>query len=106
LGLPVLPAPIIEAEIVITSEPSGARILMNDQPVGRAPLHVTLPATARGFCRDYTTIRARFVAEDATQVSRTVETEITPREKVPARIIFSPLGVQRLMAPMSGAARP
>jgi hypothetical protein len=93
-----IPAAVMdEASIEITSEPAGARIIVNNQLVGRAPLRVKLKITPQGFCSDYTAINARFVAEDATQISQTVGTEITPREKVPARIYFSPQGAKRQM---------
>ncbi len=93
-----IPSAVINAaSIGITSEPAGARIIVNGQPVGRTPLQVTLRVTPQGFCSDYTTIKARFVAENAAQVSQTVEAEITPREKVPARIFFTVQGAQRIM---------
>ena len=95
--LAIPPAVIDEASIEITSEPAGARIIVNNQLVGRAPLQLKLKVTPQGFCAEYTAIKARFVAEDATQVSQTVETEITAREKAPARIYFSRQGAQRQM---------
>jgi hypothetical protein len=60
-------------------------------------LQLKLKVTPQGFCAEDTVIKARFVAEDATQVSQTVETGITVREKVPARIYFSREGAQRQM---------
>jgi PEGA domain len=95
--LAILPAVIDEASIEITSEPAGARLIVNNQLVGRTPLRLKLKITPQGFCSDYTAIKARFVAGDATQVSQTVETELTPLEKVPARIYFSPQGAKRQM---------
>jgi PEGA domain len=100
---PVAPTPALppvppgEAMIEITSEPAGARIIVNDLPVGRAPLRLTFQVTPQGFSVDYVTIKARFVAENVSQVSQTVETEFTPLEKVPAAILFSLQGAQRRM---------
>jgi hypothetical protein len=96
-SLAIPPAAIDERSIEITSDPGAARIIVNGQPVGRAPLQVKLRVTPQGFCSDYITIKARFVAENPTQVSQTIETELTPREKVPAKIFFTRQGAQRLM---------
>lgn len=86
-----------EQMIEINSEPVGARIIVNDQSVGRAPLRLVVKVTPQGFSTNYLTIKARFVAENATQASQTVETELTPLEKVPATISFSPQGMRRRM---------
>lgn len=96
-ALSIPPAVVDAASIEITSEPTGARILVNNQPMGRAPLHVTLKITPQGFCTEYTTIKARFVAEDASQVSHAVEVELDPRTKAPAALLFTAQGVQRRM---------
>ena len=94
----VIPAPIVdEASVEILSDPAGARILVNDRLIGRTPLRLQLRVTPLGFCADETSIKARFVAETPGQISETVETEITVREKVPARISFSLRGAQRLL---------
>lgn len=84
-----------EAAIDVTSEPAGAIILVNDRPSGRTPLRVAVKTTAQGFCADYLTIKARFVASDPSQVSRTTEVDLTPREKAPRELVFTPQGVQR-----------
>lgn len=84
-----------EALIEITSEPVAASILVNDQLSGRAPLRLAVKVTDRGFCADYLTIKARFVARDASEVSQTIEVDLTPREKAPLALIFTPQGVRR-----------
>lgn len=88
-------SPSSEAAIDITSEPAGAMILVNDKPSGRTPLRVAVKTTAKGFCADYLTIKARFVASDASQMSQTTEADLTPREKAPKELVFTPQGVQR-----------
>jgi hypothetical protein len=100
--MPVVSAPATapainarEVQVEITSDPAAAVILVNDQPVGHAPLRLTVKTTVQGFCSDYLTIKARFVAKDASQVSQTVETQLTPREKAPLALVFKPQGVQR-----------
>lgn len=102
-GLPATIAPVPaqpaavpgEAVIEITSEPAMAFILVNDQLSGRAPVRLTVKVNAQGFCTDYLTIKARFVAPDSSQVSQTQEVQLTPREKAPAALAFTPQGVQR-----------
>jgi hypothetical protein len=89
--------PADEKRIAVTSEPSGARILVNNQPVGRTPLRLAVKITVQGFCADYVTVRARFVAQDATQVSQTVDVQLTPLEKPPATLSFTTAGAQRTM---------
>jgi hypothetical protein len=81
--------------MVIESEPAGATIVVDGRPVGKAPLQLSVPATVLGFFRDYMEIRARFVAESETEVSRTATEEFSPREKVPAVLQFTPAGTQR-----------
>jgi hypothetical protein len=84
-----------EAAIEITSEPAGATILVNDRPSGKAPLRLAVKTTPQGFCADYLTIKARFIASDASQASQTTEADLTPREKAPRELVFTPQGVQR-----------
>jgi hypothetical protein len=81
--------------ILIESEPAGATIVVGGRPVGKAPIRIVVPATALGFFRDYVEIRARFIAEDESDVSRTFTEEFSPREKVPAVLRFTPNGEQR-----------
>jgi hypothetical protein len=92
---PGTPSPLVELAIFIESIPPGATIVMDGRPVGKAPLHLSVPATPLGFFRDYVEIRARFIATDETEVSRTATEEFTPREKVPAVLQFTPDGAQR-----------
>ena len=84
-----------EALIEITSEPAAAIILVNDQLSGRAPLRLAVTVTPQRFCKDYLTIKARFVATDASQISQTVEVELTPRDKAPTALAFTPQGARR-----------
>jgi hypothetical protein len=84
-----------ELTIFVESTPPGATIVMDGRPMGKAPLHLSIPATPLGFFRDYLELRARFIATDETEVSRTATEEFTPREKVPAIVQFTPDGAQR-----------
>jgi hypothetical protein len=81
--------------MLVESAPPGAIIVVDGRPVGKAPARVNLPATPLGFFQHYVEIRARFVATDETEVSRTVMEEFTPREKVPAVLHFTPDGARR-----------
>jgi hypothetical protein len=39
----------------------------------------------------------RFVATDTSHTSQTVEEQLTPLDKIPARIRFTPVGATRVM---------
>jgi len=96
--------------MLVESVPAGAVIVVDGRPVGRAPVRLDVPVTAQGFFRDDLEVRARFVARDETEVSRTASEEFNPRERVPAVLRFTPDGVQRTMAgrppEVMGAADP
>jgi hypothetical protein len=87
--------PPLEYEVKIVSEPSGGIVVIDGVPQGKTPLRVTVAATSRGFCRDQISIKVRFVASDAQHVSHTVEEILTPLDKVPAVIHFTPTGAMR-----------
>jgi hypothetical protein len=78
--------------MLVKSVPSGAIIVVDDRPVGKAPLRLAVPASRQGFFLNDVEIRARFVAIHTTEVSRTAMEEFTPREKVPAVLHFTPAG--------------
>jgi cytoskeletal protein RodZ len=99
---PVTPAPASPAAeiagqltMLVESAPPGAIIVMDGRPVGKAPVRVVVPVTPLGFFENYVEVRARFVATDETEVSRTAVEEFSPREKVPAVLHFTPDGAQR-----------
>ena len=103
---PVTPAPaappggaaaVGTLDLLVESAPTGAIIVLDGVPVGRAPLHLQIAATPLGFFQDYREIRARFVASDEEQVTRSSIEEFTPREKVPAVLRFTADGAQRTM---------
>ena len=83
-----------EFVLSIDSEPAGAIIVVNDIPIGKAPLRLKVKATPQGFFRDYLTVKARFLATSAAETSRTVEEDCTPLEKIPGGIMFTPQGAQ------------
>jgi hypothetical protein len=101
--LPVTPLAVPSAKalpaakqiMLVESVPPGAIIVVNGRPVGKAPVRIAVPATPQGFFPDDMEIRARFVARDETEVSRTATEDFTPREKVPAVLHFTPDGAQR-----------
>ena len=74
---------------------AGATVVVDGRPMGKTPLHLDVPATTLGFFRDYVEIRARFIADNKAEVSRTATEEFSPREKVPAVLHFTPTGAQR-----------
>ncbi len=81
--------------MLVESAPADAVIVVNGRPVGKAPLRLVVPATAQGFFRDYTEIRARFVATIEGTDSRTATEDFSPRERVPAVLRFTPNGAHR-----------
>jgi hypothetical protein len=80
----------------VESEPAGAIIVVDGRPVGKTPLLLGVPASPLGFFHDYVEIRARFIADDETEVSQTATEEFSPREKVPSILRFTPAGAQRI----------
>ena len=88
-------SPVPEQMMLVESVPPGAIIVVDGRPVGKAPLRLAVPATEQGFFLNEVEIRARFVATDANEVSRTAVEEFTLREKVPAALHFTPEGAQR-----------
>ena len=79
----------------VDSQPTGALVLVNGNPLGHAPLRVPVALTAQGFFRDYVSIRVRFVGNSPGEYSGTVEENFTPREKMPGRVVFTPTGAIR-----------
>jgi hypothetical protein len=82
----------------VDSEPSGAVIVVNGIPIGKAPLQLKVKTTLQGFFRDYMTVKARFLATSEDETSITVEEDCTPLERIPGEIIFMPEGAQRRQA--------
>jgi len=93
VSTPALPKD--EFVLSIDSEPSGATIVVNGIPIGKAPLQLRVKTTLQGFFRDYVTVKARFLATSEDETSITVEDDCTPREKIPGKIMFTPQGAQR-----------
>lgn len=81
--------------MLLESEPAGATIVVDGRPVGKTPLQLSVPATPLGFFNGYLEIRARFIADSESEVSRTVTEEFSPREKVPAVLRFTPADSRR-----------
>lgn len=84
-----------EISVLVESEPPGATIVVNGIPVGKAPKKVMLPITPQGFVRETVSIKARFVAETSAQQSSTIEFELTPLDRMPSGLVFTPERVVR-----------
>jgi hypothetical protein len=91
---PSLPAG--EYTLRVDSEPIGALVVVNGIPIGKTPQRVILPGTPRGFCREQVSLKVRFIAADAGQMSQTVEELLTPLDKIPAAVNFTPSGTSRV----------
>lgn len=81
--------------IMVESQPSGATVVIDGIPVGRSPRRVVVPGTSMGFFRDAISIKVRFLATDAQSMSQTVEEQLTPRDRIPAALMFTPGGARR-----------
>ena len=92
---PALPAG--EYALQIESEPSGATVVMNGKPCGKTPCRVVLAGNARGFLREQVSLKVRFIAADASQSSQTVEEVLTPLDRVPTALRFTPAGATRVV---------
>ena len=88
--------PVGEYPVLIESEPLGATVVVNNIPIGKTPQRVVLPGTPRGFFRDQVSLKVRFVAADATQSSSTIEELMTPLDRIPAVVKFTPAGANRV----------
>jgi glucose/arabinose dehydrogenase len=94
------PAPSLPAgeyPVLVQSDPEGATVVVNGIPVGKAPKRVILPGTTHGFFRDQVSLKVRFIAADADHSSQTVEETLTPLEKIPAAVCFTPTGATRVV---------
>ncbi|MBL9204111.1 MAG: PEGA domain-containing protein [Opitutaceae bacterium] len=78
-----------EMAVMVETDPTGATIVVNGLPVGRAPRKVFLPVTAQGFAKSTFTIKARFVAESSAEHSTTTEVELTPLDRLPSGLLFT-----------------
>src|SRR5580700_8780110 len=87
--------PKSEFVMSIDSEPAGAIIVVNDIPIGKAPLQLKVKTSLQGFFHDYMTVKARFLATSSAETSISVEEDCTPLERIPGEIIFTPQGAQR-----------
>jgi hypothetical protein len=86
-----------EYAVWMDSDPAGGIVVVNGLPVGRAPQRIVVNGSSRGFFRDDVSIKMRFVATDTNHTSQTVEEQLTPLDKIPARIHFTPAGATRVM---------
>lgn len=82
--------------VAIESEPAGGIVVVNGVPVGRTPQRIVLSGTSRGFSRDAVSIKVRFVAADTDHTSQTIEEQLTPLDKIPVSIRFTPAGAKRV----------
>lgn len=92
---PESPLEVGKFAIQIESLPSDAMIVVNGVPSGRTPKRILLAGTSQGFARERTSIKVRFLALQPDNQSVTVEDQLTPLDRIPAGLIFTPNGVQR-----------
>lgn len=80
----------------IVSQPEGAIVLVDGRPVGRTPHELQVMASGQGFFREPLAVRVRFLANSPGGESVTVQENFTTLERVPATILFTPQGAQRV----------
>ena len=88
--------PADEYSVLVESQPDGATVVVNGIPVGKAPRRILLPGTSRGFFRDQNSLKVRFIGTDAAHPSRTVEELLTPLDRIPSIVRFTPSGATRV----------
>jgi len=90
--------PLAEGEyrLQIESTPSDAMVVVNGIPVGRTPRTIELAGTKHGFFRDQVSVKVRFISTDSAHPSQTVEEMLTPLDKIPATVKFTPAGATRV----------
>lgn len=93
------PVPVAsdKLSIRIDSNPTGAMILVDGKPVGRAPVEVVVDTTENGFFKAPVTIRARFVAGETGGESFSIDERLGQLERVPQALVFSHDGAQRIL---------
>ena len=87
-----------EAVMVIASNPAGGLVVMDGRPVGAAPVQVKIPVTPRGFLSRPVSVKVRFLAGETTSRSHTTELVLTPLDRAPVRLDFTPEGTKRTLA--------
>ena len=88
--------PADEYSVLVESVPDGATVVVNGIPVGKAPRRILLPGTPRGFFRDQNSLKVRFIGTDAAHPSQTVEELLTPLDRIPSAVRFTPSGATRV----------
>ena len=83
------------AEVQITVPGGAGTVVVNRKPMGLAPLRLSLPVTNQGFLAEPVVVAVRFVAQDVTQSSMSVEEVLELTDKVPVWIEFSRDGARR-----------
>lgn len=87
-----------ETSMLVVSTPAGGVVVIDGRPVGPAPLQVSVPVTDRGYLSRQVTVKVRFLASETTAQSHTVELTLTPLDRAPERLDFTPDGAKRTLA--------
>lgn len=87
-----------DATLMVTSEPRGATVVVDGRPVGPAPISIRVPVTDRGYMSRPVSVKVRFLAANNGQESHTTELMLTPLDRVPTRLDFTPHGARRTFA--------
>jgi hypothetical protein len=91
-----------QASVLVVSEPEGAMVVLDGRPLGPTPRAVTLPINGYGFVSRPVSVKVRFVATSLIDTSRTAEVMLTPLDRAPVRLDFTPQGARRTMAALNG----
>ena len=85
-----------EYRLEIESTPNDAMVVVNGIPVGRTPRTIEIAGTKHGFFRDQVSVKVRFISTDAAHQSQTIEEMLTPLDRIPATVKFTPAGATRV----------
>jgi hypothetical protein len=90
------------AVMMVESRPEGGVVVVDGRPVGPAPCAVEMPVTDFGYLRRDVSVKVRFVTTDPSSRSSTTEVRLTPLDRAPVRMDFTPLGARRFLAGRDG----
>jgi hypothetical protein len=90
------------AVMMVESRPEGGVVVVDGRPVGSAPCVIEMPVTDFGYLRREVSVKVRFVTTDPSSRSSTTEVRLTPLDRAPVRMDFTPLGARRFLADRDG----
>lgn len=91
-----------QATVVVKSLPEGAVVVVDGYPVGPTPCSITLPVNDGGYLQRDVSVKVRFLSADASTRSTTKTLLLTPVDRAPARLDFTPTETRRIVGTRDG----